>query len=40
LKEAVRKFIKDGVNLEIGCFVDTRVPIAVVHEIIRQGQEV
>ncbi len=37
LKDAVKKFVKDGINLGIGGFVNTRVPIAIVHEIIRQG---
>lgn len=37
LKDAVKEFITDGINLGIGGFVNTRVPIAIVHEIIRQG---
>jgi len=37
LKEAVSKYIKDGINLGLGGFVNTRVPVAIVHEIIRQG---
>ncbi|MCX7635746.1 MAG: hypothetical protein N2Z74_08390, partial [Syntrophales bacterium] len=37
LKEAVAKFIKDGINIGIGGFVNTRVPVAIVHEIIRHG---
>lgn len=37
LKEAVKAYIKDGINLGIGGFVNTRVPIAIVHEIIRRG---
>ncbi|MHA1579716.1 MAG: CoA transferase subunit A [Candidatus Freyarchaeota archaeon] len=44
VKEAVSKFIvslskrsKRGVNIGIGGFVNTRLPIAVAHEIIRQG---
>jgi glutaconate CoA-transferase subunit A len=37
LKDAVKNFLKDGMNLGIGGFVNTRVPIAIVHEIIRQG---
>ncbi|MBA7545967.1 3-oxoadipate CoA-transferase subunit A [subsurface metagenome] len=37
LKEAVREFVKDGMNIALGGFVNTRVPIASVHEIIRQG---
>lgn len=37
LKEAVDKYIKDGINLGIGGFVNTRVPVAAIHEIIRKG---
>lgn len=37
LKDAVKKHIKDGINIGIGGFVNTRVPVAIVHEIIRQG---
>jgi glutaconate CoA-transferase subunit A len=37
LKDAVKQLIKDGINLGLGGFVNTRVPIAIVHEIIRQG---
>ncbi len=37
LKEAVAANIKDGINLGIGGFVNTRVPIAIIHEIIRHG---
>lgn len=37
LKDAVNEFVRDGVNLGIGGFVNTRVPIAIVHEIVRQG---
>jgi len=37
LKEAVGKYIKDGINIGIGGFVNTRVPVAIVHEIIRHG---
>ncbi len=37
LKEAVGKYVKDGMNLGIGGFVNTRVPVAIVHEIIRKG---
>ncbi len=37
LKEAVAKHVKDGMNLGIGGFVNTRVPMACVHEIIRHG---
>ena len=37
LKDAVGKYVKDGINLGIAGFVNTRTPIAIVHEIIRQG---
>ncbi|MDD2389299.1 MAG: CoA transferase subunit A [Desulfobacterales bacterium] len=37
MKEAVAKYIKDGIQLGIGGFVNTRVPVAIIHEIIRHG---
>lgn len=37
LKEAVAKYIKDDINLGIGGFVNTRIPAAITHEIIRKG---
>jgi len=37
LKEAVAKYVKDGINIGIGGFVNTRVPVAAVHEVIRHG---
>lgn len=37
IKEAVAKYVKDGINLGIGGFVNTRVPVAIIHEIVRQG---
>lgn len=37
LKDAVAKYIKDGINIGIGGFVNTRVPVAIIHEIIRHG---
>ncbi len=36
-KDAVGKYLKDGINLAIGGFVNTRPPVALVHEIIRKG---
>jgi glutaconate CoA-transferase subunit A len=39
LKEAVQKYVKDGDNIGIGGFVNARQPIAIVHEIIRQGRK-
>jgi glutaconate CoA-transferase subunit A len=37
LKAAVSRYIKDAITIGIGGFVNTRVPVALVHEIIRQG---
>ncbi|HPC32309.1 MAG TPA: CoA transferase [Syntrophales bacterium] len=37
LKEAVARYVKDGINIGIGGFVNTRVPVAAVHEVIRHG---
>jgi glutaconate CoA-transferase subunit A len=37
LKDAVSTYLKDGINIGIGGFVNTRVPVAIIHEIIRQG---
>jgi glutaconate CoA-transferase subunit A len=37
MQEAVARQISDGINLGLGGFEDTRNPIAIVHEIIRQG---
>lgn len=39
LKESVAKYVhgKEGLNIAIGGFVNTRPPVALVHEIIRQG---
>jgi len=37
LKEAVGRYVRDGINIGIGGFVNTRVPVAIVHEIIRHG---
>lgn len=37
LKEAVSKFVKSGDNVGIGGFVNVRQPIAICHEVIRQG---
>jgi glutaconate CoA-transferase subunit A len=36
-KDAVAKYVKDGICLGIGGFVNTRPPVALVHEIIRKG---
>ncbi|MEN6437679.1 MAG: CoA transferase [Syntrophobacter sp.] len=37
LKEAVAKYVKDDICLGIGGFVNTRPPVAIIHEIIRKG---
>jgi len=37
LKEAVSRFVKPGDNVGIGGFVDIRQPVAICHEMIRQG---
>lgn len=37
MKDAVKKLVKDEINLGIGGFGDTRIPVAILHEIIRQG---
>jgi len=39
LKEAVQKYIhgREGLSIGIGGFVNTRPPVATIHEIIRQG---
>jgi len=37
LRDAVRSLIKDDQNLALGGFVNIRIPVAIVHEIIRQG---
>jgi len=37
LKEAVKRYVRDGINLGIGGFVNTRIPAAAIQEIIRQG---
>jgi len=38
LTEAVKNFVKDEDNIGLGGFVNSRIPIATVHEIIRQGR--
>lgn len=36
-KEAVKRFLRDGINIGIGGFVNTRPPVSLIHEVIRQG---
>ncbi len=36
-KEAVEKFVKDGMNIGIGGFVNTRVPTALVWNLAKKG---
>lgn len=37
--EAVKKFIPDGTYIAVGGFGGVRVPVAVMHEIVRQGKK-
>jgi glutaconate CoA-transferase subunit A len=37
LEEAVGKYVKDGMNIGIGGFVNTRVPTAIVWNIVKKG---
>jgi len=37
LKEAVSRFVKPGDNVGIGGFVNIRQPVAICHEMVRQG---
>ncbi|GBF32844.1 3-oxoadipate CoA-transferase subunit A [Desulfocucumis palustris] len=37
LASAVRKFVRDGYNVGIAGFVNSRQPVALIHQIIRQG---
>lgn len=37
LEDAVKKFIKDGCQIALGGFTVSRNPMAITHEIIRQG---
>lgn len=39
LTEAVRRCLKDGITISIGGFANTRIPVASIHEIIRQGAQ-
>lgn len=39
LTEAVQTFVKDGANIGNGGFVNSRQPVAIMHEIIRQGRK-
>jgi len=39
VKEAVEKYVHDGEYLTLGGFGANRVPIAVAHEIVRQGRK-
>jgi len=39
LTQAVKTFVEDGDNLGMGGFVNSRQPIAIIHEIIRQGRK-
>jgi glutaconate CoA-transferase subunit A len=37
LTEAVKRYLKDGINIGIGGFANNCIPVASTHEIIRQG---
>lgn len=37
LKQAVQRYLNDGIDIGIGGFANTRIPVASIHEIIRQG---
>ncbi|WP_457575159.1 CoA transferase subunit A [Desulfomarina sp.] len=37
LKKAISRYLKDNISIGLGGFVDTRIPVAATHEIIRQG---
>ncbi len=39
LSQAVSTFVKDGDNIGVGGFVNSRQPVASAHEIIRQGRK-
>ena len=39
MTEAVQTFVKDGDNIGVGGFVNSRQPVAIAHEIIRQGRK-
>ncbi len=39
LTEAVRRCLNDGITISIGGFANTRIPVASIHEIIRQGAQ-
>jgi glutaconate CoA-transferase, subunit A len=37
IKDAVDKYVKDGMNIGIGGFVNTRVPTAIIWNIVKKG---
>ncbi len=37
LTEATQRYLKNGIKVAIGGFINTRAPVASIHEIIRQG---
>ena len=39
VKDAVSKFIPDGTYIAIGGFGGVRVPVAIMHEILREGKK-
>ena len=39
MTEAVQTFVKNGATIGVGGFVNSRQPVAIAHEIIRQGRK-
>ncbi len=39
LKEAIERFVVDGCSLGSGGFSTSRIPVAAMHEIVRQGKK-
>ncbi len=37
LKKAINRYLKDNISIGLGGFIDTRIPVAATHEIIRHG---
>lgn len=37
LKDAVNRYVRDGMSIGIGGFVNTRIPAAIVHQIVKKG---
>jgi len=39
IKQAVEKYVKDGMNIGIGGFVNTRVPTALIWNVVKRAPE-